>query len=163
MPQVSISEAARLTGKSRATIHRHIESGKISKGLDGLGNPVVDVSELERVYGVIQVGQVSHPVASDSSLQGEDVAETGVLQAEIRMLREQMASFEHLTGRERETLARQIDDLRQDRDHWREEAAKWERQAATSTRLLENHSQKPPEKPAERPSWFGRLFGAGNR
>jgi len=31
MAIVSISEASRLTGKTRATIHRHINTGKLSK------------------------------------------------------------------------------------------------------------------------------------
>lgn len=54
MPQISISKAARLTGKPRSTIHRHLKNGKLSKGTDGQGRPVVDVAELERVYGPLQ-------------------------------------------------------------------------------------------------------------
>lgn len=49
MAKISISEASRLTGKNRSTLHRHIKSGKLSKIMDG-DTPVVDTSELARVY-----------------------------------------------------------------------------------------------------------------
>ena len=49
MAKISISEASRLTGKNRSTLHRHIKSGKLSKIMDG-DVPVVDTSELARVY-----------------------------------------------------------------------------------------------------------------
>jgi len=52
MAIVSISEAARLTGKTRATIHRHINTGKLSKTKDDTGMAGVDISELIRVYNI---------------------------------------------------------------------------------------------------------------
>lgn len=51
MAKHNISEAARLAGKSRSTLHRHIKSGKLSKETDHSGDPVIDTSELKRVYG----------------------------------------------------------------------------------------------------------------
>jgi len=50
MATVSISEAARLAEKGRATLQRHIKAGKLSVGKDALGNPVIDTAELFRVY-----------------------------------------------------------------------------------------------------------------
>jgi len=52
MAIVSISEAARLTGKTRATIHRHINTGKLSKTKDDTGAIGIDISELIRVYNI---------------------------------------------------------------------------------------------------------------
>lgn len=52
MAIVSISEASRLTGKTRATIHRHINTGKLSKIRDDTGNIGIDISELTRVYDI---------------------------------------------------------------------------------------------------------------
>jgi len=54
MPIVSISEAARLTGKSRQTLHRHIVTGKLSKCNTDTNAIGVDTSELLRVYGNIK-------------------------------------------------------------------------------------------------------------
>ncbi|WP_146402768.1 hypothetical protein [Pseudobythopirellula maris] len=47
----SISAASRITGKSRATIARHLKASKLSYGLDNDGNKLIDASELMRVYG----------------------------------------------------------------------------------------------------------------
>ena len=52
MAIVSISEASRLTGKTRATIHRHINTGKLSKTKDDTGSVGIDISELIRVYNI---------------------------------------------------------------------------------------------------------------
>jgi len=63
MPIVSISEAARLTGKSRQTLHRHIVTGKLSKcntDKNGIG---VDTSELLRVYGNIKKYNVTDVIS----------------------------------------------------------------------------------------------------
>lgn len=49
MAKISISEASRLTGKNRSTLHRHIKSGKLSTIMDG-DVPAIDTSELARVY-----------------------------------------------------------------------------------------------------------------
>lgn len=47
----SISAASRITGKSRATIARHLKASKLSFDLDNDGNKLIDASELMRVYG----------------------------------------------------------------------------------------------------------------
>jgi hypothetical protein len=50
--KVTISEAARMVGiKSRSTFYRHIDKKGITIERDEDDNPVVDVSELVRVYG----------------------------------------------------------------------------------------------------------------
>ncbi|WP_186821702.1 hypothetical protein [Wohlfahrtiimonas chitiniclastica] len=52
MAIVSISEASRLTGKTSATIHRHINTGKLLKIKDDTGAVGIDISELVRVYNI---------------------------------------------------------------------------------------------------------------
>jgi len=47
----SKSAAARIIGKSRATISRHLKSGKLSCEVDENNNEVLDGAELYRVYG----------------------------------------------------------------------------------------------------------------
>jgi hypothetical protein len=61
MAKVNLSQAAKLTGKNRTTIWRHIHSGKLSIERDRDGLPFVDTSELIRVYGELE------PIATDSS------------------------------------------------------------------------------------------------
>jgi len=66
MAKISISEAARLTGKNRSTLHRHIKSGKLSKHLDNDNNPVLDTSELSRVYQSFKIPVAKQQVATMS-------------------------------------------------------------------------------------------------
>lgn len=54
MALVSISEASRLTKKSRTTVHRYISSGKLSICTDKNGIKKIDTSELLRVFGAFK-------------------------------------------------------------------------------------------------------------
>jgi hypothetical protein len=53
MAKVSISEAARLTGKSRTTLHRLIKTGELSTCSGPRNAKMIDISELLRVFGDI--------------------------------------------------------------------------------------------------------------
>lgn len=53
MAKVSISEAARLTGKSRTTLHRLIKAGELSTCSGVRNAKMIDISELIRVFGDI--------------------------------------------------------------------------------------------------------------
>lgn len=67
MPNHTISEAARLVGKHRSTIQKHIREGKLSKLLDDEGNPFIETSELLRVYkNVSLANEKSSRVAADN-------------------------------------------------------------------------------------------------
>ena len=54
MSIVSISDAARLTGKNRRTLQRHIKSGQLSATQQSDGQPGIQIVELIRVYGEIR-------------------------------------------------------------------------------------------------------------
>lgn len=54
MAKVNLSQASKLAGKNRTTIWRHIKAGKLSSERDYEGNPLIDTSELIRVYGKIK-------------------------------------------------------------------------------------------------------------
>jgi hypothetical protein len=165
MPKVNLSEAARLTGKARVTIHRHIDNGKLTKEIDGAGNPVVDVAELERVYGTLKQPDLLQTV---TQLQPETASNSNLLQREIDILREERE-------RERSQLCQQIEDLRRDRDHARDERDRLlkviEEQAGSVRQLTDQRQPKPaaaPSKPEPKPAppkgWRGflyRLAGAG--
>lgn len=51
MPKLNITQTAKHVGLSRTSIYRHIRSGKITAERDQDGNPMIDLSEIERVYG----------------------------------------------------------------------------------------------------------------
>lgn len=62
MAKVSISEAARLTGKSRTTLHRLIKTGELSTCTGVRNSKMIDISELIRVFGDISSPVVEQPV-----------------------------------------------------------------------------------------------------
>ncbi|MEX9855973.1 DNA-binding protein, partial [Proteus mirabilis] len=64
MALVSVTEAARLTGKNRATIHRYIKQGKLSQISDATNTKKVDTSELIRVFGSLTATSAT-PAQSD--------------------------------------------------------------------------------------------------
>lgn len=80
MAKISISEAARLTGKSRTTLHRFIKTGELSTCHGARNARMVDVSELIRVFGPLEhrpseqvVAQVSEHHDTGISAQSEQV------------------------------------------------------------------------------------------
>lgn len=92
--KLSISEAARRAGVNRTTLHRQIEKGRISKETGDDGKPVIDLSELARVYpAVVSPQGAQHGVQQQSEQVGTDA-----LLRENNLLRET------------------VDDLRKERD-----------------------------------------------
>ncbi|MDM7114842.1 DNA-binding protein, partial [Klebsiella pneumoniae] len=60
MARVSISEAARLTGKSRTTLHRLMKAGDLSTCSGERNEKMVDTSELLRVFGPFEQPKGEH-------------------------------------------------------------------------------------------------------
>ena len=96
MALVSKSEAARLAGVSRTTIHRYITKGKLSAT-----NGKVDEAELTRVFG--------YSADTGATPAQGDTLEQGVTQSERVMLRDQIGQLES-----------QVRDIKQERDDWRD-------------------------------------------
>lgn len=107
MPKYSISDAATLYKKSRATLYKDIKGGVISRGNDGL----IDFSELLRVYGEPYakkgVKRINTPEIQDDNT-GKYNEETVVeLKNQIHFLKQQLEKAE-----DRESKANQrIDTL----------------------------------------------------
>lgn len=57
MAKISISEASRLTGKSRTTLHRLIKAGELSSCSGIKNTKLLDTSELLRVFGTLSAVQ----------------------------------------------------------------------------------------------------------
>jgi len=53
MPKLSITEAARLYGKSRSTLYKQNKNGVLSFSAGDDGRPCIDLSEMIRVYGPV--------------------------------------------------------------------------------------------------------------
>jgi hypothetical protein len=121
MALVSISEAARLVGKSRSALYRtYIDTGRLSVAQDSAtGRPVVDTSELIRVFGAISAThatghatdrktQNDTPNATHSATPPRDVA-IGLLRELLKSKEDQLAAAKEQlnASREREEWMRE--------------------------------------------------------
>lgn len=109
MAKHSISEAAKLTGKARSTLHRHLKDGKLSKELDADSHPVIDTAELVRVYG---------------SLHSQDSSATGSIGQQATPPRDSplQAKIEAMMEAQIDQLRADLDDARKERDDWKAQA-----------------------------------------
>lgn len=97
--QLSISEAARLYNKHRATVHRNIKSGLLSCSYRGDGTRAIDLSELIRAYGEPpnkppEMQQNATPPPDD--VQQAMLHELQAMRAELVALRQEVAELKRL-------------------------------------------------------------------
>jgi len=123
MPLVSKTEAAKLAGVTRQTIHRKVKSGDLS----AIGGEI-DTSELLRVFGTLQrpldiadqdSGNKAWATKPDPAV--EVLARVDVLESQLAVTREQLA------------------DTSKDRDEWREIA----KEATSNVKLITNQGSAP--------------------
>lgn len=95
---LSMGEAARQAGVSKATIHRHIKAGRLSAIRRDDGSYAIDPAEVFRAYPAPK-----HP-ETVSMRQIETPAAPSETAREITLLRER------------------VEELKQDRDAWRQQA-----------------------------------------
>lgn len=92
MALVSITDAARLTGKSRRTIQRHIATGKLSVSHTDATEKSIETSELIRCYGEIKKINVTPEKDLKQVIMSHDV--TLLIdknESEIKLLKQQVA------------------------------------------------------------------------
>ena len=137
----TLGKAAQATGKSKTTIHRAINSGKLSAMRNDQGEYEIDPSELMRVYDIVTPEpQKRNEMERSVTLQLVD--ETPVLRVEIEGLKRQLA----LLKDERDDLRRRLDEDSKERRRL--------------TLLLTDPINKSASVPKPRPSFLKRLFGS---
>lgn len=98
MAQVSISEAAKLTGKSRRTIQRYVATGKISLSRSDATGKSIDISELIRVFGDLKKENVTPTITYEdvtmshhvTSSDDKKTLENELLKKEIEFLKQRL-------------------------------------------------------------------------
>ena len=104
----SASQAAKATGKAIPTITRAIKSGKISAERIAGGGYLIDPSELHRVFPPITIKGDTTP----AMLGNETPNETGVLEAELKGLRERLADSQDTVADLRKRLDQEGEERR---------------------------------------------------
>ena len=120
----SLAEAARASGKSKMTIQRAIKGGKISASRNEDGSYDIDPAELHRVFPVVPGDD------PDTRNMGHDdtSSDINMLQLEIKLRDEKLASLKAERERERKILQDSVDDLRHRLDQSEEERRKTQAQ-----------------------------------
>lgn len=95
---LSMGEAARKAGVSKATIHRAIKSGKLSATRTDSGAYSIDPAELFRAYPPLKLPETVSVRQQETPPEPSD------------------------SGREITLLRERIEELKQDRDAWRQQA-----------------------------------------
>jgi hypothetical protein len=111
MARLTITEAARVTGVSRVTLHRYIKAGKLSRSPDG----TLDTAELLRIGLVLQPDTVLQPLSLQRDVTPPETASVPVpdaatLQQLLTLLQRELdaAHAREEAARERETLLLQM-------------------------------------------------------
>lgn len=114
--QLNLSQAAEAVGITRRTLYNHIAQGKVTVSRDGKNARVIDVSELIRVYGSVnlpgkEVNTDSHRKNTQSNFPTEDLKGMRAELAELRELiqNQQQLLLEDKQQREQKTEAEELE------------------------------------------------------
>jgi hypothetical protein len=149
----TIGTAAKATGKSKSTISRDVEKGKISAVKNEDGSYAIDPAELHRVYPPVGSSNGLGESQSNDLQPGDGSSGTGGPERELQHARERISLLESERVREREQLLEQIEDLRGRLDRADEERRDKDRQL---TALLTD------QRPGKRRRWFWRRRGGAS-
>jgi hypothetical protein len=190
MAKVGAQRAAELTGRSKSTIQRAMNSGKLSFEIDANDRRIIDVSELDRVFGLLpQNGSGTNgngaPSSQETTSQAElqraaDMLEIERLKMRVRALEDQL-----------ELTREQLEDMRGQRDLWqkqsqqilitsqysqkqaeelkeelrqREERARVNKQKVLEERMKRMHGQNENARPAgQQAQTSGKFSGVWNK
>jgi AcrR family transcriptional regulator len=151
MTQLSISAAARASGRNKATLYRHIKQGILSATHDDVaGHITIDTSELLRVYGELASSNkcdvaLQHNVTPNNAVQQlSDTRDAALRQnAALNDAARQLSDAREEIDRLRRELDRErsrCDKAETERDKEREHS----RQLELSMRALPEHSSAHP-------------------
>jgi len=128
----SLKQAADATGRSKPTILRAIQTGKISANKSEIGEWEIDPAELHRVYAPVAAG-ATRTVTPDA----EVTVELLLLRQELTAKEERLTSLQEERERERRQLTERITELRDQLARSEEERREKDRQL---TALLTDQS-----------------------
>lgn len=137
MAKVSISEAARLAGKSRSNLYaKYIKNGALTVEIDRENRKVIDTADLIRVFGSLSSKNSQEDSTEISKGQVERTAEDSTKDSEMSALQaENKVLREYLAAKESEVI--------------------WLREQIGKTTALLTHQKPNQEEPqAKRRWWF---------
>lgn len=135
---LNLSQAAKAVGITRRTLYNHVRSGKVTISRDVKNNPSVDVSELIRVYGNVQLPEKQIPtiIHRENTHKNFSSEQLDIMKKELADLKQAVTlMLEDKTTREKErqhyqeqqqTLQDEVNQLRKALEQEREKSF-WKR------------------------------------
>ena len=106
--RLNVTDAAKAVGKSRATLYRHHKLGKLSWDKSSTDQPMIDVSELQRVYGLINLNNTNETISNEQLATRDDTnSELEILKLRLQHANELLA-IEKERREQAEILLRQL-------------------------------------------------------
>jgi DNA-directed RNA polymerase specialized sigma54-like protein len=157
MAKLNITQAAHAVGKHRSTLQRNIKEGKLSVEKDGLGNPVIDVAELQRVFGHVAIDATGAPLPQNA-IEHQPVAPPNATKIELLDQKLQAAERERDEAQRREREER---DRHQETKELRDRLLNViEEQSRTIAALPAANAEIPKsEEPLVKRGFWKRVFG----
>ena len=152
--EVSISDAAKMVGVTRATLYEHIAQKKISVIGKETKRPKINVSELIRIYG-----DKLQPLdaANDKTAPSQASDRSLVAAAENAALKEKLQMMEEERERERRLLTAQIDSQQAQIENLQESLKKEQDTVGKVTAMLTDQrgevEKKAKEETAQAQKW----------
>lgn len=88
--RLNLTQAAKAAGVTRRTLYNHINQGKVTASRDEKNNPVIDVSELIRVYGNVNV-----PVKKIPTVSHRENTQVNFTPDGLETIRAELAELKH--------------------------------------------------------------------
>ncbi len=152
--EVSISDAAKMVGVTRATLYEHMKDKKISVIDKDTSRPKINVSELVRVYG----DKLKPLTAANNKSAGKQSGDRDlVAAAENAALKEKLQMIEQERDRERRLLTAQIDSQQAQIENLQESLKKEQDTVGKVTAMLTDQrsdaEKKANEETAQAKKW----------
>ena len=114
MSKLTLTEAVKVISVSQATLYRDLKKGKVSFETDGKDRRLIDVSELERVYGELKTPEQSEKGSENTAETINETSQNVSLtnndnQKKIAMLETQVQELKDQITAEREEKTKLLD------------------------------------------------------
>lgn len=131
---VGINQAAKLTGKNKAVIHRDADSGKLHHSKNEKGHRVFQIADLISTYGPLKPITGDETGSDHRKSPAQEISVTSNLDAALQAKEEVIA-----------TLKAQIADLKAEREDIRHERDRWHK-AFEEVKMLPAPANSQPKR-----------------
>ena len=158
----SLKQAGEATGRTKPSILRAIQTGKISAKKTMMGEWEIEPAELHRVYPPVGEGVTRSVTRTDTPEDMEATVELLLLRQELAAKEERLDSLQEERDRERGHLAGRIAELKDQLERSEQERREKDRQLTallTDQRTQQEAGERQQQKPVQIGIASRRFFG----